>query len=76
MLALIRAAVARNGYPPTFSQLAGVLDINKNAVQEHLKVLRRKGAVSWSPGEARTLRVLITEEDEEDDEPEFYGDDE
>lgn len=77
VLALIRAQVARSGYPPTLSELAAVLDVHKNAVKGHLVALKKKGAVDWLEGQARTLQLLLTEEEESEDEGDaFWGDDE
>jgi repressor LexA len=48
-----------NGYAPTTRELAELTGIKStNGIAEHLKALRRKGAVTWVEGKNRTLKVL------------------
>lgn len=59
ILALIRAAIAASGVPPTRAELATALGLaSPNGVEEHLKALARKGAVVLTPGVARGIRLV------------------
>jgi hypothetical protein len=58
VLAAIESATAERGYPPTLRELGAALGISStNGVYDHLRALRRKGAITWDPTKARTLRV-------------------
>lgn len=58
----IREEIARfhaeHGYWATVRQLQAKFRFaSPNAVWSHLKALRAKGAVTWEPGQARTIRT-------------------
>ena len=59
--AVVRALVAltaKQGYPPTFRELAAKLGISSpNGIACHLRALREKGYVEWAKGKSRTLRA-------------------
>lgn len=76
VMALIRGHWLAHGNAPTLAEIAAVLGVHKNAIKGHVVALKKKGAVDWAEGKVRTLRVLITEEEEEDEDKAFYGDDE
>lgn len=57
MLELIRTAIEETGMPPTRAELAAALGVGSvNTVEDHLKALRRKGAITVTPGVARGIR--------------------
>lgn len=59
VLEFVRSATALAGHPPTIRDIAAHFGIRVHAVCSHLQLLRKKGAVTWVPGAARTLRVLV-----------------
>lgn len=44
------------GRRPSVREVAHVLDVNLSTAHGHLSRLRRKGLVTWAPGQQRTLR--------------------
>ena len=59
ILALIREAIEKTGFPPTRAEIAGELGFRSaNAAEEHLQALARKGAIEISPGTSRGIRLL------------------
>ncbi|HMM76828.1 MAG TPA: transcriptional repressor LexA [Gammaproteobacteria bacterium] len=59
VLSFIRAALQRDGLPPTRSEIAAALGFRSpNAAEEHLRALARKGAIELRPGASRGIRVL------------------
>lgn len=44
------------GFPPTYSEIGKELSLSKPGVWGHLRLLEKKGWVTWNHGEARTLR--------------------
>jgi len=42
---------------PSIRDLCKLLGMRENGVAGHLRALRRKGYVTWEPGEERTLRL-------------------
>ncbi|WP_026350151.1 transcriptional repressor LexA [Bordetella sp. FB-8] len=62
ILDLIRAAVARTGFPPTRAEIAQALGFRSpNAAEDHLKALARKGAIELTAGASRGIRLLAGE---------------
>ncbi len=58
VLALIRAHIARTGYPPTRADIARALGFRSaNAAEEHLRALARKGAIEIAKGTSRGIRL-------------------
>ena len=58
ILDLIRASIEETGIPPTRAELAAALGVaSANAVEDHLKALKRKGAITLTPGTARGIRL-------------------
>ncbi|WP_158738606.1 helix-turn-helix domain-containing protein [Alteribacillus sp. YIM 98480] len=48
-----------NNYPPTFRELQSLIGVKSvSTVYSFLKVLKRKGYVTWEESRPRTLRVL------------------
>ncbi len=59
ILALIRDAIEKTGFPPTRAEIANELGFRSaNAAEEHLQALARKGAIEISPGTSRGIRLL------------------
>ena len=59
ILALIREAINKTGFPPTRAEIANELGFRSaNAAEEHLQALARKGAIEISPGTSRGIRLL------------------
>lgn len=58
ILDLIRSSIEETGMPPTRAELATALGVaSVNAVEDHLKALKRKGAITLTPGAARGIRL-------------------
>lgn len=58
VLDFIRAFIAREGMPPTRTEVARGLGFKSaNAAEEHIQALARKGALFLRPGIARGIRV-------------------
>ena len=56
---LIVGYTCAHGYPPTLRELReAVGTASTNAVADHLKALRKKGWINWTPGLARTLKAV------------------
>lgn len=53
----IADATAELGMPPTIRELGRCCGIKWQNAQDHVRRLKRKGAVTWEPNRARTLRV-------------------
>lgn len=59
ILAWIDAYIASHGYSPTCRELAKAFGFKgPNGAACHLRPLRKKNAVTWVDGQARTLRVV------------------
>ncbi len=48
-------------YPPTLDEIAAEMGITKGTLQYHMTALRKKGAVSWNTGAARSVRIVDDE---------------
>jgi len=44
-------------YPPTLDEIAAEMGITKGTLQYHMTALRKKQAVTWNTGSARSVRV-------------------
>jgi repressor LexA len=52
-----------HGYAPTFEEIAAHLGIrSRNAVNDHLDGLERKGFIQRTPMKSRAIRILREEE--------------
>ena len=59
ILDLIKSAIKETGFPPTRAEIAKQLGFKSpNAAEEHLKALKRKGAIEMIPGASRGIRIL------------------
>jgi repressor LexA len=51
-----------NGYSPTYREIIEALGYaSVNSAVSHLKVIKKKGFVTFIPGKARTVRVIEKE---------------
>lgn len=50
--------INRNGYSPTFQELANILDCNVSTVFKKVILLEEKGYISTISGKKRTMKVL------------------
>jgi len=58
ILELIRHCISETGMPPTRAEIARTLGFRSaNAAEEHLKALKRKGAIELIPGTSRGIRI-------------------
>jgi repressor LexA len=62
ILDFIRDFRAENDVSPTMDEIASALDLNKKTIYEHLQRLKTRGIVSWRRYEARSLKVLVSDE--------------
>lgn len=51
----------KNNYPPTLDEIASEMGITKGTLQYHMTALRKKEAVEWNTGSARSLRITNPE---------------
>ena len=65
---LIRDNIAQTGMPPTRAEIANQLGFRSaNAAEEHLKALARKGAIEMIAGSSRGIRLLLEDDNVEDE---------
>jgi len=58
ILLLIQKVIHETGMPPTRAEIAKALKFNSvNAAEEHLKALKRKGAIELLPGISRGIKL-------------------
>ncbi len=57
-LRLVRAHLARHGYPPSLRELARAARVNPNAVAKHLRGLAEEGLVELPERTARGIRLV------------------
>ncbi len=62
-LAYIHAYTCLHGYPPAESEIAAALCVSPPSVNQMVKTLERKGLILRQPGQARSLQVLIPEDE-------------
>lgn len=58
ILSCVREFIASHGYAPSVRDIAAKFGMSAAAAHEHLYALAKKGAVSWTPKVARSIRVL------------------
>src|SRR5262245_21628471 len=61
-LAFIHAYTRLHGYPPAESEIAAALWVSPPSVNQMVKMLVRKGLIQRRPGQPRTLRVLVADD--------------
>src|SRR5579872_6528557 len=62
-LAFIHAYTNLHGYPPAESEIAAAMCVSPPSVNQMVKMLERKGLIQRQPGQARSLQVLVPEEE-------------
>ena len=62
-LSFIQAYTNLHGYPPSESEIAAAMCVSPPSVNQMVKMLEKKGLIQRTPGQARTLRVLVSEEE-------------
>ena len=58
-LAFIRSYICKHGYSPTIAEIAKAEQVNVNAIGERVAALAKKGAVTKTPGIARSIRPVV-----------------
>lgn len=58
-LAFIRSYISKHGYSPTIAEIAEAEQVNVNAIGERVAALVKKGAVTKTPGIARSIRPVM-----------------
>lgn len=58
-LAFIQAYIDSHGYPPAESEIAGALCVSAPSVNQMVKMLEKRGLILRSPGQARSIRLLV-----------------
>lgn len=61
-LAFIHAYTNMHGYPPAESEIAAAMCVSPPSVNQMVKTLEKKGLLLRQPGQPRSLRVLVPEE--------------
>jgi len=61
-LAFIHAYTTLYGYPPAESDIAAAMCVSPPAVNTMVKMLERKGLILRQPGQARSLQILVPED--------------
>jgi len=57
VLQWISGFIDTHGFSPSVREIANAYGWSTNGVMCHLRSMRRKGAVTWIDGQARTIRV-------------------
>lgn len=61
-LAYIHAYTCLHGYPPAESEIAAAMCVSPPAVNTMVKMLEKKGLILRQPGQPRSIRILIPED--------------
>jgi hypothetical protein len=62
-LAFIHAYIGRHGYPPAETEIAAAMCVSPPSVNQMVKMLEKKGLILRQPGQPRSLRILIPEDE-------------
>jgi hypothetical protein len=62
-LAFIHAYTSLHGYPPAESEIATAMCVSPPSVNQMVKMLEKKGLILRQPGQPRSVRVLVSEEE-------------
>jgi Plasmid pRiA4b ORF-3-like protein/LexA DNA binding domain len=62
-LAYIYAYTCLHGYPPAESEIAAAMCVSPPSVNQMVRMLERKGLILRQPGQARSLQVVVPEEE-------------
>jgi repressor LexA len=58
-LAFISRYTAQHGYSPTIAEIAKAEKVNVNAIGERVAALVKRGAITKTPGIARSIRPTV-----------------
>jgi len=62
VLNAIETYISENGYPPSYSQLAKLVNLKSNStISGYLVRLKEAGYITWDEGCPRTLRIINKE---------------
>lgn len=61
-LAFIHAYTTLHGYPPAESEIAAAMCVSPPSVNQMVKMLEKKGLILRQPGQPRSLRILVPED--------------
>ncbi|MBO0962455.1 transcriptional regulator [Neobacillus sp. MM2021_6] len=63
ILAVLKTYIAQHGYPPSYRELAVLMNlVSSSTIKQHLDSLRKKGLVDWEEGLPRTLHIIEQKE--------------
>jgi Plasmid pRiA4b ORF-3-like protein/LexA DNA binding domain len=62
-LAFIHAYINLHGYPPAESEIAAAMCVSPPSVNQMVKTLEKKGLILRHPGQARSLQILVPEDE-------------
>ncbi|MBY0525282.1 MAG: MarR family transcriptional regulator [Gemmataceae bacterium] len=62
-LAFIHAYINLHGFPPAESEMAAAMCVSLPSVNQMVKMLEKKGLILRSPGQARSIRILLPEDE-------------
>ena len=62
-LAFIHAYTGLHGYPPAESEIAAAMCVSPPSVNQMVKMLEKKGLILRQPGQPRSIRVLVPEDE-------------
>jgi len=62
-LAFLHAYTSLHGYPPAESEIAAAMCVSPPSVNQMVKTLEKKGLIQRQPGQPRSLRVLLPEDE-------------
>jgi hypothetical protein len=62
-LAFIHAYTSLHGFPPAESEIAEALCVSPPSVNQMVKMLEKKGLILRQPGQPRSLRILVSEDE-------------
>jgi hypothetical protein len=62
-LSFIQAYIDLHGYPPAESEIAAAMCVSPPSVNQMVKTLEKKGLILRQPGQARSLQILVPEEE-------------
>jgi Plasmid pRiA4b ORF-3-like protein/LexA DNA binding domain len=62
-LAFIHAYINLHGYPPAESEIAAAMCVSPPSVNQMVKTLEKKGLLQRQPGQPRSLRVLVSDDE-------------
>ncbi len=58
VLEFIRNFERTHGISPTFREISKGLGLSLGTIQDHLRLLQRKGFITWIPGRKRAIRLI------------------